>query len=1385
MKPQPKNPFVGLKSFDANDYLNFFGRDKEISALSSQIKDIVANSDLDPFIIVHGSSGIGKSSLLKAGILTYLSVFPLAGNKSQFVIQFTPNDDPINELSKALATFISKHKQALYNSDEINKILINENMQGLKTILDEILPNQDDGLIILIDQFEAYFSDKSHHKTDTINLISLIFKTFKSAKCNLFVIFSMRSNYLEKLDDTRELENVPFNQYYKVPIISREAIKDVITKPLENVLTSTKLLNNELIELLIRDYYEGKSSLPLIEFTLESIYEDLVSGRLKNVYKSIGTTVEDFIDGRLNKIRMYFKEDKVGEEILRKIFIRMSYYDHHFNTFLKRPILKSELESSKHSFSQIETIIKYLSSNTNRLISVISTDDEIIYLELTHEILFDKWLLIKGILDKHKVFQDTRLTLKDSSLVYKKDNDTDFLWSGHHLKKLKEYKSQYDYLFNSDEEKFYKDCLEYEENKKNETIKKKDNPQKQILISLVLVFAIILLAIIGKTNNHSTPIESVNTTNFESLEAIDYWNKAIKCRDDKDWLKSIHYFSQYAELANNKDMIKIAKMNIDFFLNNTRLLEYGSYYDEILNSVNRSDSIKLSSIFNSNSVILSKEKNSELIFIYDSTSFVNYKENNDVNIKIGIYHSEKNKLYVNNSDFFRNYRIDKNDNIHLFQRRFIDSLSHPLHINAGYPDIFTIKILDIGSPNTKIDSVNIQLFPNKSVQYIPELNTSMITEYLSDSTSISFYPTLYPKMTLPPVTRYEGVFNNHIIFSDSTHLFGLNYKSGKIDWSYNTNSTITTRIDTIPNNKDSLLLFIGLKKHVVLDLLDRTKITETQCSYNNPRNLIKVYKDGFLASTPENDKLFKWGTFTNSIKTYTSNKFSATRIGISDSFKVIQDSLILTFKEGLNSAIFNINSLEIFREISSQVTEYSIFSSKTTLAYNEIDHYLITTNLDDSSLNYLKIPTHYFYYNDLYETSDSTILINYRNGEYDKWLHTNKILPCSVYVTESDTVTYPESQNYNKKVADFNKKFYSTSSIKISSKTDGSDFHIIQNDDTLNVLEVPTRSLVNKCRTESQTYSFKLETLKPIKSVLPVNMNFIWIQNKKNSYLLDLKEQKIIYKVGTHFKYREQSSFYSNDRINWNNYLPPYQQILCANKTRDKYVICLKDSNTLIIREKLFSSFKAPQKPNNSKNGTFCTVEEIERGKFNEEEFDKWKSDNEYLIDLEDATSSNIWITKLGNIIITYYNQIKYIRNGKIRNFLFKDKVISVSENDEYLVFVTDDYTSQIHIWSKKVNCYILPPINCTRELEDLFNCQVYVDSTKIKLCNDQKEYFFDLKNFSKDFPNEKLPLKVKSLTASEFNSSNQLVRISKYKLLKSRNEYQTIIDSISQEALK
>src|SRR5262245_2753030 len=89
-------PYPGLRSFHRDESDLFFGRESCVN----EMVDLLARSR---FLAVLGSSGSGKSSLVRTGLLSALEVGVMAQAGSRWrVVDFHPGGHPLQSLASAL-----------------------------------------------------------------------------------------------------------------------------------------------------------------------------------------------------------------------------------------------------------------------------------------------------------------------------------------------------------------------------------------------------------------------------------------------------------------------------------------------------------------------------------------------------------------------------------------------------------------------------------------------------------------------------------------------------------------------------------------------------------------------------------------------------------------------------------------------------------------------------------------------------------------------------------------------------------------------------------------------------------------------------------------------------------------------------------------------------------------------------------------------------------------------------------------------------------------------------------------------------------------------------------------------------------------------------------
>src|SRR5262249_61381029 len=138
------NPFVGLRPFNTDESLLFFGRRQQTVELMQQLHRT-------HFIAVVGSSGCGKSSLVRAGLIPNLKAGFLVEDRDQWHVGvMKPGDVPIRNLAAALIEAIPANQKVEPFAESIRT----SGVQAVIETLSPALADSDTNLLLLVDQFE-------------------------------------------------------------------------------------------------------------------------------------------------------------------------------------------------------------------------------------------------------------------------------------------------------------------------------------------------------------------------------------------------------------------------------------------------------------------------------------------------------------------------------------------------------------------------------------------------------------------------------------------------------------------------------------------------------------------------------------------------------------------------------------------------------------------------------------------------------------------------------------------------------------------------------------------------------------------------------------------------------------------------------------------------------------------------------------------------------------------------------------------------------------------------------------------------------------------------------------------------------------------------------
>ena len=250
----PDCPYPGLTPFRKKDAErgHFVGRENEVRALLGML-------EAEPMVAVVGPSGVGKSSLVGAGLI------PEYERRGWRALMFRPGARPFGALARALLR-VEQGQQAVsgYDRRALSEELLH---RDLAEIAEEIAADAGQGLLIVIDQLEEMLAASAAEERPLF--IERIFPGAAARADSWRLVVTLRADFYPVL--LAYAEAAPRLQRRELPLspIGLDQMIRVIEEPAAKVGVTYE---KGLAEQIARDAGKGGGGLPLLEFTLAAIW---------------------------------------------------------------------------------------------------------------------------------------------------------------------------------------------------------------------------------------------------------------------------------------------------------------------------------------------------------------------------------------------------------------------------------------------------------------------------------------------------------------------------------------------------------------------------------------------------------------------------------------------------------------------------------------------------------------------------------------------------------------------------------------------------------------------------------------------------------------------------------------------------------------------------------------------------------------------------------------------------------------------------------------------------------------------------------------------------------------------------------------------------------
>jgi WD40 repeat protein len=259
------SPYPGLRPFQSDEEYLFFGRE-------TQVDDLLGRLRRKRFVAVLGTSGSGKSSLVRAGMLPALYGGFMAGNDAQWrVAVMRPGSEPIVNLARALDAAGMLDAIAPDGPLRVGlaRAILERGALGLVEIVQQSTQLTGENILIVVDQFEELFrfSNVAGAATsdDAIAFVRLLLEGAQSPSVPIYVVLTMRSDFLGDCSRYRDLPETINDGLFLIPRMNREQLRTAIASPAR---VAGARIAPRLVTRLLNDLGDDPDELPVLQHAL-------------------------------------------------------------------------------------------------------------------------------------------------------------------------------------------------------------------------------------------------------------------------------------------------------------------------------------------------------------------------------------------------------------------------------------------------------------------------------------------------------------------------------------------------------------------------------------------------------------------------------------------------------------------------------------------------------------------------------------------------------------------------------------------------------------------------------------------------------------------------------------------------------------------------------------------------------------------------------------------------------------------------------------------------------------------------------------------------------------------------------------------------------------